>query len=105
MTEVDVMGGYLELLTYYTIDVPAPTNIGQPVVEDSDVITVDDDVIHDVIVLEFAGCRVAEFDVAAKSVWVVVDGVAGPSQSFGDTRVEDDVLVTAGPQVRARDYR
>ena len=67
----------------------------QPVVESDDVITVDGDVIHnvvdvihDVVVLQLASCRLAAFDVAQMSVGTVVDGVAGLSESFGDAGVE-----------------
>jgi len=57
-------------------------NIGQPVVQRRDVIIVGDvidDVIRDVTELVPAcglGVVAASFDVAAMSVWVVVDGVA-----------------------------
>jgi len=76
--------------------------ICQPVVDrGGDVRTVDDDVIRDVVVAEFARWRLAALDVAAVLDRVVVDGVAGPRVGLGDAGVERDALVSACPQVRA----
>jgi len=92
----------LKVLTNYSVDVPAIVVyiICKPVVERRDVIAVDDDVIHDVIGLEFAGGRFAAFDVTAKSIRVVVDGVAGPRVNFGEARLEADSLLVAAIEVR-----
>jgi len=89
----------LKLLTDDSVNIPAPMNVGQPVIESADVITVVGDVIHDVIVAKFSSPRVAAFDITPFSLRVVIDGISRPSVRFSDTRVKIDTGMPTCPEM------